>query len=441
MTELLLLVGYNVLLSVALLLALPYLLYRLRKRGQPWDGIGERFGCYSRSLVERLREGADLWIHAVSVGEVMVASVLLYHLRQRDPRIRVVLTTTTVTGRRVASALEDSNTIVLYNPIDLYWCVSRALRTIRPKLLVLVEAEIWPNYLWLAKHRGVATCLLNARLSPRSYRRYRRFRWILERVLLWLDLVLVQHFSDVERFVQAGFPSEAIFTAGSLKYDVADLPNVNGKLVDRWWRLCGWEAEKDRVFLAGSTHPGEEDILLRTYTQVLEKYPEWKLVLAPRHVERARELLVLCARLGLPAKLRSQLGQTPDGKPLRVLILDTTGELRCVYEKADLVFVGKSLKARGGQNFIEAARVGKPIIVGPYMENFAHLVVEFLSKEGIRQVRDEFELARAMERLAGHPEEREELGKRARLVFETNLGAGRVAAEVLWEFLQHLGHR
>jgi 3-deoxy-D-manno-octulosonic-acid transferase len=419
----------------------PYLIYRLRRRGQAWEGIGQRFGLYSADVRERLREGTDLWVHAVSVGEVLLASVLLYHLRQRDPRIRVVLTTTTTTGRKVAQSLENERTLVLYNPVDLLWCVSRAFKTIRPKLFVLVEAEIWPNHLFTARRLGIPTCLLNARLSSRTERRYQLFHWFCRPVLAWLDLILAQHDSDVQRLVRAGFPPEAIFVAGSLKYDVADLPDPNGKAVDRWWRLCQWDLEKDRVLLGGSTHPGEEEVLLRVYQEIVPKHPNWKLVLAPRHAERAAAIREVCVRMGFRTSLRSELTKEGQDKGLSVLVLDSTGELRSLYEKADIVFVGKSLKARGGQNFIEAARAGKPILVGPYTENFSHLTVEFLSKGGITQVADEFELARVIQHLVCDSQERARLGKKARSIFESNLGAGAGTARILWELLQHVGQR
>ena len=431
-------VGYNVLFIGIFLFTWPYFTYRLRKRGHLWGDFGQRLGIYSKDLRKQLGSGVDLWIHAVSVGEVMLALVLLRQMRERNPGLRVALSTTTQTGQRMAKKLEDERTIVLYNPTDFLWGVVSAFDTLRPKVLVLVESEIWPNYLWSARRRDIPVCLLNARLSPRTEARYRQLRWFCRPVLQLVDLVFAQHDSDIERLVAAGFSSESIFPVGSLKYEVADLPE-NGTQLSEWWPRTKWTGEH-LVILGGSTHSGEEEILARIFKQIFLDHPHVRLVLAPRHAERGPQVKALCEQMGLTAVLRSDLSDPLyNGPSPQVMILNSTGELRSAYHKAQIVFIGKSLRAKGGQNFIEAARVGVPVLVGPNMQNFAHLAVEFLSKGGIIQVLDEFDLAQRLRELIVSAEKRTELGRRAQAIFAGNLGAGRTSAQIIEGCLENAG--
>jgi len=431
-------VAYNVLFIAAFAVTWPYFAWRLRKRGHLWRDFWQRLGLYGKSLRRRFSPGVDLWIHAVSVGEVMLASVLLRQMRETRPGLRVALSTTTQTGQKLAKKLEDENTFVFYNPTDFLWSVILAFDVIRPKMLILVEAEIWPNYLWCAKRRNIPVCLLNARLSPRTEARYRFLRHFCRPVLSLVDLVFAQHPSEVERLVASGFPSEAIFPVGSLKYEVADLPD-DADPASLWWPKIGW-GEETLVLLGGSTHPGEEVILARIYKKLLEEFPHLRLVIAPRHAERGSSVRSLCEDLGLTARLRTELDATglPFIFPPQVLVLDTTGELRSAYRHAHIVFIGKSLRAKGGQNFIEAARVGVPVIVGPNMQNFSFLAVEFLSKGGLIQILDEFALAQRLRELASSPPRRAELGRKAQAIFSANLGAGKTSAGIIDGYLAQL---
>jgi 3-deoxy-D-manno-octulosonic-acid transferase len=425
-------VGYNVLFVSIFILSWPYFTWRLRKRGHLWRDFGPRLGLYTKVQKKKLRPGADLWIHAVSVGEVMIASVLIYHLRQHRAQLRLVLTCTTATGFKLAQTLENELTTVLYNPTDFYWGVLSAFHHIKPKLLVLIESEIWPNYLWTAKRRGIPVYLVNARLSPRTEARYRMLRWFIRPVLKHLDLVCAQHSSDIERLVGAGFPPETIFTLGSLKYDVADLPEQNSKDISTWWGFTGWT--KDHIILlGGSTHPGEEEVLVKIFNELIRDYPLLRLVLVPRHAERGTAILEMCQlQFQLRAILRTDLTEPrTNGTTPHIMIINSTGELRSLYREADLVFVGKSLRSKGGQNFIEAARAGCATLVGPNMQNFEHLLHEFLSKNGVEQVVDEFELTHRLRLLLESPVQRTALGQCAEHVFSDNLGAGARTADLI----------
>jgi 3-deoxy-D-manno-octulosonic-acid transferase len=433
-------VAYNVAFMTFFFVTGPFFLWRLWRRGKLLPQFGQRFGFYSREVREKLKPGADLWIHAVSVGEVMIASVLIRRLREMRPQLRVVVSTTTATGFAVArEQLEDAHTLVIYNPIDFLWSVVAAFKLIRPRRLILIESEIWPNYLWCAHRRDIPVYLVNARLSHRTEERYRRMRWLVRPLLQEIALVFAQDPTDVSRLTQAGFAPETIFDLGSLKYDVAALDTSTENDISAWWDRTGW-TEDQPILLGGSTHPGEEEVLARIYLQLRERWPNLRLVLAPRHAERGNSIRELCDRMGLQAVTRTQLavateplanGNSPD-----VLVVNSTGELRSLYKRVTLAFVGKSLRGQGGQNFIEAARVGTPIIVGPNMQNFEVATREFLSRQAIVQITDEFELSQQLRALFSSDEIRRELGSRARSTFEAKLNAARRTALVIIQSLE-----
>ena len=436
---------YNVGFITFFLLTGGYFLYKLWRRGKLLSEFGQRFGFYSKEVKQKLAPGADLWIHAVSVGEVKIARVLILRLRELKPDLRAVISCTTPTGRDLAKKrLEDERTVVIYNPIDFLWSVVHAFKLIRPKLLLLVESEVWPNYLWCAKRRHIPIYLINARLSEKSEERYRKLRRIVRPLLSDIDLVFAQHATEVPRLTQAGFAAEAVFNLGSLKYDVAaqdaiDAADVSKeKVINEWWEKTGWNGSQ-KILLGGSTHPGEEEVLARIFTQLRDTDPQLRLVLAPRHAERGTAIREMCDRLGLRAVTRSQLAGAnypmTNGTTPEVLIVNSTGELGALYKRATLAFVGKSLRGHGGQNFIEAAPGGTPIIVGPNMQNFRVMTQEFLSRQAIIQVSDEFELSGALRALFVSDEVRKDLGESARATFEANLGAAQRTARVIVDSL------
>jgi 3-deoxy-D-manno-octulosonic-acid transferase len=418
-------VAYNTAFVTFFIITGPFFIWRLWRRGKILPQFGQRFGFYSPDIRARLR--SDLWIHAVSVGEVMIALVLIRRLRELLPGLRVVVSTTTGTGFNVAQAqLADSRTTIIYNPVDFLGSVISAFTAIRPRRLILVESEIWPNYVWCARRRRIPIYLVNARLSLRSEERYRRLRWLTGPVLQEIALTFAQDAVDVTRLTQAGFGPETIFNLGSLKYDVAALDSNDEKDISAWWNRIGWP-EDSIILLGGSTHPGEEDVLARIFTGLREMFPSLRLLLAPRHAERGAAVREMCERAGLRAVLRSQLAISTEalanGSSPEVVVVNSTGELRALYKRATLAFVGKSLRGHGGQNFLEAVRVGLPVVVGPNMQNFAVSTREFLERRAIVQVSDEFELVSALRALLESEPTRSELGRRAQATFEEKLNA------------------
>ncbi|MCE0483351.1 MAG: 3-deoxy-D-manno-octulosonic acid transferase [Methylacidiphilales bacterium] len=435
---------YNVVFVTFFLITGPFFLWRLWRRGKLLPQFGQRFGVYSHKVRDQLRSGADLWIHAVSVGEVKLARVLISRLREIQPGLRIVVSTTTGTGFNLAKTqLADENTFVIYNPIDFLWSVVGAFSLIRPKRLILVESEIWPNYLWCARRRHIPVYLVNTRLSDRTEERYRRMRWLIGPLLQDIDLIFAQDETDVGRLTQAGFGPETIFNLGSLKYDVAALDTAKEHDVSAWWDRTGWSTGQ-LILLGGSTHPGEEEVLARIYRELRNDWPNLRLVLAPRHANRGGSIRDLCERMGLKTVTRTQLAEATsplsNGSSPDVLVVDSTGELSSLYRRATLAFVGKSLRGQGGQNFIEAAPVGTPIVVGPNMQNFKVITREFLSRQAIVQVTDEFELANCLHALFASDEIRKQLGTRARETFKANLGAAQRTAKVILRSFENGKH-
>jgi len=428
--ELFLKVGYNILFTIGFALSWPYLTYLIWRRQPFWERLGERLGHYPKEIKEWLKDPRrPIWIHAVSVGEMLLARVLVRELRVLRPDLRILLTTGTPTGRRVGEHLLDEKTRLVYVPTDFYYSMLRAFRRIRPSVLILVENEIWPNMLWRARKMGVEVFLVNSRLSRRNRRLFRLARTFIRPVLQLFDWIGVQSPEDMRRFAIAGFPEERLHLMGSMKYDVAalaaDHPGKGGELR----KAAGWE-NGQVILLGGSTHPGEEKILVEMVKRLIKKHPQLRLMLVPRHVERTASILVELAGTGLRVVKRSEISRERKTDP-EILLVDTTGELRDLYPTADVVFIGKTLTGTGGQNFLEAARHGRAIVAGPHMENFMPLRREFEEANGIRVTGSAAELEEEVDRLLENHTERIALGRRALDCFQRHLGAGKRCAEIL----------
>lgn len=375
---------YNLFYPVGLLFFLPGQISKLLRRGNYRHKFGQRFGFYDREVRARLASRRCTWIHAVSVGEVVIALKLFSKLRQLDPEFFCVLTTTTTTGFQVATSEAAEGMEVLYSPLD-FWPIMRcAYAAIRPVRVVLVEAEVWPNFAAEARSRRIPLVLVNARLSKRSEARFRRFCFLIEPTFRCLDAVCVQEPEDVERWIALGVPRERIHHVGSIKYDPADV-RLNPDLPLEVLRSFGIDRDSPILF-GGSTHRGEEEILGEIFQRLRADFPAFTLIIAPRHVERIGEIRTRLERLGLEVCLRSEAG--PRASPPQCLLLDTTGELQHWYAVATIVFVGKSLTARGGQNPVEPIFAGKPVLFGPHMENFSTLAQALVENNAAVQVRD-----------------------------------------------------
>lgn len=425
---------YNIGFSLAFILTWPWFALRMQRRGNFWHGFSERFSFYSPELKIKLaRLKNPVWIHAVSVGEMMLARVLVDELRLLHAQQDVVITCTTSTGRALGEReLADEHTLIIYSPADLLPMARRAFAAIRPSIILLIEQELWPNQLWEAQRQEVPVWIINARLSDRSWARFKKFRNLLSPVLAQLSFVGLQSPRDRSRFAQAGFPVHCLFCTGSMKFDVADLAELDHGVAQKLRSEMSWSLDEE-VFLAGSTHPGEEKLILDSFLNLKKTNPNLKLLLAPRHAERAKSLVEFVQSYNVTVCLRSQ----PEAA-CSVLILDSTGELRSLYEIGTVVFVGKSLAAprgKGGQNFLEAARAGVPIIIGDKVENFRTLVEDFLERDALIQVKNGEELEKETLRLLQDASLRKAYGERGRKLFLEQVGAGARVAKMVESFL------
>jgi 3-deoxy-D-manno-octulosonic-acid transferase len=429
---------YNILFTVFFALASPYYFMRMRRRGNWLAGFGQRFGKYDSKFRQAITNRHTLWMHAVSVGEVNVCTQLIRALEPRLPNLKIIVSTTTTTGMGELRTKLPSHISKIYYPIDRRSYVKRALAVIRPEAVILIEAEIWPNFLWSARSMGIPTFLVNARLSDRSYRGYRRFGFLFRPLFASFAGVGAQNEADAARLRQLGCRPEAIRVVGSLKFDAAKLDERRRVDVPELLDKLG-VAPEARLLVGGSTHPGEEVLLGEQFLRLRARFPDLFLVLAPRHFERSREVGRELVAQGLKCAYRSEITATTQLAPGEVncLIVNTTGELRFFYEYATLIFVGKSLtpSASGGQNPIEPAALGKAMLFGPNMQNFADIVRLFLAKDAAVQVRDAAELENQLMALLGNSQRREEIGRNALQVVQENLGPIERTVEMI---LRHL---
>ena len=409
---------YNAVFPFVLLVMLPAYLWRMVRRGNYRRNFAQRFGSYAPEMRAQFTNGEWIWVHAVSVGELLVALKVIAELHRRRPSWRFVVSSTTSTAHSIALEKQKDWWVPVYTPIDLPSVVRRALNAVRPKAVVLVEGEMWPNFVWTCADRNIPIVLANARVSPRSARRYERFAPVVRSITRHLDAVGVQHPEDACIWQMLGVPKDKIVTTGSVKFDpepAASRPR------DFRLLLAGWGVgENDPILVAGSTHPGEEKILAESLLTVREQYPCARLLIAPRHTERTNEVLVNLAKTGLKIARRTS---APSGDVPDILIIDTTGELRDWYACADVVFVGKSLAGRGGQNPVEAILAGRPVLFGPHMENFAALARQLLSAGGAIEVGSAEELGRTIVDLLGNPAQRAGIAARGAEALAAHRGA------------------
>jgi 3-deoxy-D-manno-octulosonic-acid transferase len=395
---------YNLLWPIGLLLFLPSYLAKMFRRGGYRENFGQRLSFYSTEYRQLSHERNPTWIHAVSVGEVVIALRLAEQLRALQPNLNCVLTTTTTTGHALARKSAPNWMDVLYAPLDFWPIMHRAFRVIAPQRIILIEAEVWPNLVAEATRRKIPIILANARLSPRSEQRFRRFRFFVAPIFRRLDLVCVPSSDDGEQWKKMGVTPSRIHPVGNIKYDVSNQPRSSAELQ----RFIEKGIDTTRpILFGGSTHRGEEKILTDVFCALRSEFPKLFLVLAPRHAERTREVESELRNRSLQPIRRSVAGQAAQSSDC--LLIDTTGELRHWYKVATIVFIGKSLTAHGGQNPVEAISAGKPVLFGPYMENFAGLAKQLIAEDGAICVQNSRELMEQSRHLLRDPAEREKL--------------------------------
>lgn len=416
---------YTVLLFVYFLALLPATAYGTWRRGKEPGSLRERFGRLPAAVNPDRRP--SVWVHAVSVGEALAARPLLRALRAVYPGHRLVLSTTTATGQRVARGFGRDADAVCYAPFDFPWFVNRALDRIAPALFLVVDTEIWPNLLRACRRRGVGALIVNGRLSERSFRRYRLVRGGMRRVLADVGRVCAQTDEWARMFVAIGADPDRVVVTGSLKFDaVGGPPAAAGSEAgaDDSLRAAFAFARSRPVLIAASTLRGEEEPVLRAFARIRRAAPDALLVIAPRHPERFDEARETAGRAGYRVRMRSALapGSAPGAE---VVILNTLGELASLFEIASAVVVGGSLVPAGGHNPIEPAAAGRAIVFGPHMENFADVARELVARGAAIQVPDADALEATLADLMRDGARRSRLGDAARAVVQQNLGATR----------------
>jgi 3-deoxy-D-manno-octulosonic-acid transferase len=401
---------YNILFPIGFLLLLPKFLFRMCRRGGYLAGFMQRFALYPDEIRRKMESGEIIWIQAVSVGEIFVALRFIEKMRAAWPEKRFVLSTNTSTGYRIGKREIDERDVLVYFPLDFPFIMRRVLRMMRPELIILIENEMWPNMIRYADRKGIPVVLVNGRISAHSFKGYSKLRVFTKELLPLVKLFCAQSQEDAERLISLGAPANQVKIMGSAKYDVIQRDAAGEAVAAEVLKKAGY-ADRD-ILLGGSTWPGEEKVLLELYKRVREKHPQCGLLLAPRHVERLEEVLREIREQGLTCQLRSEVDQTVD-KNADVFVLNTTGELKNFYRHAAVIFVGKSLTQHGGQNPIEPAFYGKPVLVGPNMENFPGVMEDFLAADGLIQVTSAEALEQEIERLLADDATRAAQGRKA----------------------------
>jgi 3-deoxy-D-manno-octulosonic-acid transferase len=424
---------YSLLLAAGLFVSLPYWLFQMLRRGKYRSGLSQRLGRIPPWLRHNDQTPPPaIWLHAVSVGEVLAVRGLVEGLRHRFPRLRVMVSTTTDTGQTLARKL-FGNENVFYFPLDFTFAIRPYLRALRPKLVILAETEFWPNFLRQVHAGGAFLAVVNARISDRSWPKYRRFRWALRKMLAHVDLFLAQSEEDRSRLQSLGAASERVHVTGNLKFDLS-LPEPP-PIVEM---LCRSFAQNHvgPILVCGSTVEGEEPLLLAAFKSVLAAHPRSVMLLAPRHPERFEKVALLVQEMRIPLRRRSALtiehqatddengAERTNGDPLTggVLLVDTIGELSSLYALADIAFVGGSLVPSGGHNILEPALHGVPIVVGEHTENFRDIVGLFQAGHAVRVVTPP-EFSPTVLKLLADPSERAALGRRAAETLRSQMGA------------------
>jgi 3-deoxy-D-manno-octulosonic-acid transferase len=424
---------YNILLTLAATLAVPYYGAKILFTGKYRRSIGPKFGFNRPGLYDGMRGTPRIWMHAVSVGEVTAAAPIMAALRADFPDACLVLSTGTETGQEMARSLIPEATAIIYYPIDIPHVVRKLIRLVRPDVFVLTETELWPNFLQACRNQGVRVVMVNGRLSPRSFKKYQRTRFFWKEVLKDIDEMGVISEIDASRAQAIGMAPEKIHVLGNAKYDglAAKVSPALKEETARRLRMAAGE----RVLVAGSTHDGEETVVLEVFRKLLAVYPDFRLILVPRHIERAGDAMNIVRQYGFGSLSLSQIDQGRTMRDEKVLVVDKIGELFKIYSLATVVYCGGSLVPRGGQNILEPAAWGKVVFYGPSMEDFRDEKILLEAAGAGIPVNGAPELADRMLALLQMPDILAGKGQAAGEVVAANRGAARRYAALITDVL------
>ena len=425
---------YNILLTLLLILASPYLLFRSLFQEKFRRALAQRLGFFQSPSFQR-----PIWVHAASVGEVFCSIPLLKKIKKEFPLSKIVLTTITSTGNEAAKTRVPEADRVLFFPIDHPVFIQRAVKKIQPGILLIAETELWPNLLRSCGERGIPVVLFNGRISPRSFRRYLRFKFFFKECLKYISLFLMQTEEDRKRIFEIGAESQKTRTVGNLKFDQT-FPSFTPETLTRIARTLGLHGT-EKILIAGSTHSGEEEILVSLYKALKEMNPTLVLILAPRHLERLEEVEGILRRESVAWSRKTTLSQDAgrsDQRHPEVILLDTMGELMGIYGLGTLVFVGGSLVPVGGHNPLEPLFFEKCVLFGPHMFNFLEISTRLIEDRGAIQVSGKEDLFSQVKRLLFDEAARKEVGRKGQQFLQKHQGATERMFEEIRPFLNDI---
>jgi len=409
---------YNIFLVLATIVLSPLILLKLMTVPKYRGGLTQKLGRLRKSVMNVIKGARPIWVHAVSVGEVMAAHPLIRELKKKYPQRRLILSTVTVTGHYTARRRVPEADAVFYFPFDYPCIVRKVIKGINPELVLIAETELWPNFFRELKRAGIPSAVINGRISPHSYKNYMKFRKLFSTVFDHITLFCMQSEEDAVRIKEIGADPDKVFVTGNLKFDqkipIAQ-PNPITIPAGR------------KVITAGSTHRGEEAVLLEIFARLRDKYPTLMLIIAPRHPERFDEVEGIINSAGYECQRRTRMG----GPTKDVLLLDTIGELRSFYAVCDIAFVGGSLVKVGGHNLLEPAAMKKPVIFSRYMFNFKEISEALISSGGGIMVKDKGELQAQLDALLSDQERARHLGECAFRVIEANSGSAKKTIDTI----------
>jgi len=423
---------YNTLLYSISIIASPYFLCKLVFTKKHRMSLSQRFGKLPQSL---MADGKSVWIHAVSVGEVAAAMPFIDEFRKAFPDYRILLSTVTATGNQFAKKIKNIDGLFFF-PFDYSFAVKKAIAHISPNIFITFETEIWPNFLKSAQDMNIPCILINGRISPDSFKHYKKTKFFFKHILKNFSAFCMQTEQDRTRILELGAEKRKVSVTGNTKFDALVSKEENTDIKNKFTKIFGIE-ENDKVMIAGSTHQGEEEKVLDAFEYIRQKVSNVLLILAPRHPERFQEVTKLLKDRNMNYALRSTLDKIKRDKQ-QVVILDTIGELSKLYTIADVVFIGGSLVPTGGHNVIEPASLGKPVVFGPYMYNFTESAKLLLEGKGAIQVPNGVELMDNLLKLVLNSEYAKQMGDTAKRIVHEKKGASKRNLEIISEFLNNL---
>ncbi len=411
----------------------PFFWLYSRLSGRFGDSIGQRFGFYPGPYLNGIAGSPRIWIHAASVGEVSGAEAIIESLVRLMPDCAIILSTTTEHGQLLARNKFGSKVACIYAPLDFFVSVRRALLAVRPDILVCLETEIWPNWLFAARKLGVKVALINGRISGRSFKGYLKIRFLIQETLNQIEAFSMIQDEDARKLMMLGVPRKRIEVNGNAKYDLL-IGRADSRVKEKNEKLYNLTG-KERVLVAGSTRGSEHEIVLDIYKKIHETLPETLLIIAPRHINKIRHVIDAVKKRGLPYQLRTEIDNADSPRTAPIVIINTIGDLQSTYSIASVVFCGGSLEPLGGQNVLEAAVWGKPVLYGPSMEDFLDAKALLDKTGGGIQVKNGEELTEKMLYYLFHPDKADAVGRSARKAVMLNKGAAEKHAAVVYRLL------